>query len=48
MAKRHPNSARPRKSALMRWIYLAVIFGIVAIFAIVTLEPIVAILRDAF
>ncbi|GAA0543042.1 hypothetical protein GCM10009098_08370 [Rheinheimera aquimaris] len=45
---------KPRKSikqtnpALMRGIYLAIIIGIVAIFAIVTLESIISILSDAF
>lgn len=48
MAKQDRKSAKTRNSALMRGIYLAVIFGIIAIFVIVTLEPIVAILREAF
>lgn len=45
---------KPRKSirqsnpALMRGIYLAIIIGIVAIFAIVTIESIVSILTEAF
>ncbi|HEX5792756.1 MAG TPA: hypothetical protein VFY01_05735 [Rheinheimera sp.] len=46
--------AKPRKSikqtnpALMRAIYWAIIIGIVAVFAIVTLESIISILSDAF
>jgi hypothetical protein len=47
-------ASKPRKSfkqtnpALMRSIYWAVIVGIVAVFAIVTLEAIISIMKDAF
>ncbi|MEO3866996.1 hypothetical protein [Rheinheimera fenheensis] len=47
-------AAKPRKRlkqtnpALMRSIYWAIIVGIVAVFAIVTLEAIISIVTDAF
>ncbi|WP_165907380.1 hypothetical protein [Rheinheimera sp. D18] len=47
MAKRG-KTAKQKNKALMRGIYLAVIIGIVAVFAIVTLESIISILKDAF
>ncbi len=48
MTKKSRKSFRQTNPALMRGIYLAIIIGIVAVFAIVTLEAIVSILRDAF
>ncbi|WP_460857910.1 hypothetical protein [Rheinheimera gaetbuli] len=48
MAKKGRKSAEKPNAVLMRGIFLAVIFGIIVIFVIVTLEPIVAILRDTF
>lgn len=46
MTKKTQKAARRTNTKLMRGIYLAVIIGIVAIVVIVTLESIVAILRD--
>ncbi|MEH8019364.1 hypothetical protein MN202_19190 [Rheinheimera muenzenbergensis] len=46
MTKKTQKAARRTNTQLMRGIYLAVIIGIVAIVVIVTLESIVAILRD--
>ncbi|MBU1309649.1 MAG: hypothetical protein KKE30_08960 [Gammaproteobacteria bacterium] len=46
MTKKTQKTARRTNTKLTRGIYLAVIIGIVAIVVIVTLESIVAILRD--
>ncbi|MBU2114263.1 MAG: hypothetical protein KKE94_10905 [Gammaproteobacteria bacterium] len=48
MAKIVRKVIQKRHAALLRGIYVAVIVGIIAIIVIVTLEPIVAILRDTF
>lgn len=48
MAKKVRKVIQKRHAALLRGIYLTVIVGIIAIIVIVTLEPIVAILRDTF
>lgn len=48
MAKKAKAVISKGHAALLRGIYLTVIVGIIAIIVIVTLEPILAILRDSF
>ena len=48
MAQKPPKRSQHANPALMRAIYWAIIIGIVAIFAIVTLEAIIGIVTEAF
>ena len=48
MAQKPPKRSKHANPALMRAIYWAIIIGIVAIFAIVTLEAIIGIVTEAF
>ncbi|WP_166839422.1 hypothetical protein [Rheinheimera pleomorphica] len=48
MAQKPPKRSKHANPALMRAIYWAIIIGIVAIFAIVTLEAIIGIVKEAF
>ena len=48
MAQKPPKRSKHANPALMRAIYWAIMIGIVAIFAIVTLEAIIGIVTEAF